>query len=179
MRPRTRAMGVKAGMARRLAIGVLRRGVPHIAGDEPPDLVLVLDEALRPLHLEGARTWQFDGDVGDDPSRAPRHDDDAIGEEHGLVDLVRYEEHGLARRVPDAQELGLHELAGLCVKRGKGLVHEEDLRIDGERSREVRALLHAAGELVRVTVLEPGQTDELDVRLCTPPSFLSRDAGTD
>src|SRR5687768_17137046 len=114
MTPRTRATRVKAGTARRLAVGVLRRGVPNVASDEPPDLVLVLDEALRPLHLEGARAWQFDGDVGDDPSRAPRHDDDAIGEEHRLVNLVRYEEHGLARRVPDTQELGLHELAGLC-----------------------------------------------------------------
>src|SRR5687768_15320941 len=103
MRPRTRATGVKAVTARRLAVGVLLRRVLHVAGDEPPDLVLVLDEALRPLHLEGARTWQFDGDVGDDPSRAPRHDDDASGAAHGLVDLVRYEQHGLARRVPDAQ----------------------------------------------------------------------------
>src|SRR5688572_32125933 len=94
MRPRTSAMGVKAGTPRRLAIGVLLRGVPHIAGDEPPDLVLVLDEGLRPLDLEGARTWEVDGDVGDDPSWAPRHDDNAIGEEHRLVDLVRYEEHG-------------------------------------------------------------------------------------
>src|SRR5687768_13581888 len=146
MRPRTRAMGVKAGTARWLAVGVLRRGVPHVAGDEAPDLVLVLDEGLRPLDLEGPRTRQFDGDVGDDPSRAPRHDDDAVREEHRLVDLVRYEEHRLTRRVPDSQELGLHELSRLRVERGERLVHEEDRRIDGERSREVRALLHATGE---------------------------------
>src|SRR5688572_24752449 len=176
--PRTRAAGVNA-VAVALAIGVLLRGVTHVAGDEPPDLVLVLDETLRPLDLECARTWQVDGDVGNDPSWAPRHDDDTIGEEHRLVDLVRHEEHGLARRVPDPQELGLHELSRLRVERGEWLVHEEDRRIDGEGSREVRALLHATGELIRVAILEPGQPDKLDVRLCAVASFLARNAGTD
>ncbi len=60
------------------------------------------------------------------------------------------------------EQLGLHHLARLCVQRGEGLVHQQDGRVDGQRAGEVRPLLHAAGELVRVVLLEAAQPDHLD-----------------
>ena len=68
----------------------------------------------------------------------------------------------LCGRRPDPQQLGLHELAGLGVERGERLVHEQQLRVDGERPGQVGALLHAARQLVGVLVLEARQPDQLD-----------------
>ncbi len=64
------------------------------------------------------------------------------------------EKHGLAGLSPDAQEFGLHDFAGLRVQGGKGLVHDEDLRVDGERPRQIAALLHTAGEFMRIVILK-------------------------
>ena len=72
------------------------------------------------------------------------------------------EQHGLAALLPDAQQLGLHDLAGLRVERGERLVHQQDFRIDRERAREVDALAHAAGKLARIVVLEAFEPDELE-----------------
>ena len=68
--------------------------------------------------------------------------------------------HRLAIRAPDAQQLRLHELARLRVERGERLVHEQDVRVDGQRAREVGALAHATRQLVRKVLFEPGQADQ-------------------
>ncbi len=54
--------------------------------------------------------------------------------------------------VPDLQKLVLQHLARLHVDRGERLVHQQDLRILREGARERGALLHAAGDLVRVVL---------------------------
>jgi len=86
------------------------------------------------------------GDVDDfaDPPRASRHHRDAIGEEHGFIDLMGDEQDGLASLAPDLEQLGLHVLPGLCVQRRERLVHQQDHRIGRKRAREIDALLHAA-----------------------------------
>ena len=89
------------------------------------------------------------------------HDDDAVGEIHGFVDLMRDEEDGLVSLAPDLEQLGLHELAGLRVERGERLVHQQHDGIGGERTGQVDALLHSAGQLRRVVTLEAAQTDSL------------------
>ena len=43
------------------------------------------------------------------------------------------EENGLAPARPDARQLRLHDLAGLRIERRERLVHQEHLRVDGER----------------------------------------------
>ncbi len=83
-------------------------------------------------------------------------------ERDGLLQVVRHEDHrGLAAR-PQPQQLVLHEAAGLHVERGERLVHEQDRRLVDERLGERDALAHAAGELVRVVVLEPAEPDPVD-----------------
>ena len=63
---------------------------------------------------------------------------------------------------PDAEELGLHEEPHLEVERAEGLVHQHGLAGIDQGLRKRRALAHAARELVRQMVLEPGEADEVD-----------------
>ena len=62
---------------------------------------------------------------------------------------MRYEEHGLARTLPNAREFGAEADARLLVERSERFVEEQDLGVDGEGPRHGDALLHAAGEFVR------------------------------
>ena len=92
----------------------------------------------------------------------PREHQHAVGQKHRLVDLVGDEQHGLAALLPDAQQLGLHDLARLRVERGERLVHQQHVGIDRERAGEIDALAHAAGKLARIIVLEAAEADELE-----------------
>jgi hypothetical protein len=51
---------------------------------------------------------------------------------------------GLARLLPDREQLLLEEASRLLVERTERLVHEQDLGVDRERAGESHALLHAA-----------------------------------
>ncbi len=77
---------------------------------------------------------------------AGAHHDDAVGELHGLVDIVGDEDDGFALGLPDAQQFAAHDEAGDGIERAEGLVEKEHVGIDGERARYFEALLHAAGE---------------------------------
>ena len=59
---------------------------------------------------------------------------------------------------PDLEQELLHQHARLEVERGERLVHQDELRAADQRARDRHALLHAAGELVRVVL---GELDEL------------------
>ena len=98
------------------------------------------------------------------PGRA-RHHRDAVAEHDRLVDRMGDEHHGLALVGPlhELQELLLQDLAGLRVERGERLVHQQDRRIDRERAHEADALLHAAGELIGILLLEAGEADEVEI----------------
>ncbi len=86
--------------------------------------------------------------------------DEASGVEHSDArahlrddpEVVADEEHG---RVQLGLELR-HEVEHLClhgrVEPGRGLVEDEERRVLRERHRDHRALLHSAGELMRVAV---------------------------
>src|SRR5688500_17560559 len=81
-----------------------------------PDAIDVRDELWRTLDRKRARSRQFDIDsllYATWPSREHQH---PVGQEHCLVDLVGDEQYGLAALLPDAQQLRLHDLAGLRIK---------------------------------------------------------------
>src|SRR5438128_11942722 len=69
------------------------------------------------------------------------------------------EEDGLPGGTPELQELVLHQIACLHIESAEGLVHQEDRRVDDERLRELRALAHAAGELMWKVVGERREPD--------------------
>ena len=56
--------------------------------------------------------------------------------------------------------------AGLLVERAEGLVHQQHRRVEAERTRQCRALPHAAGQLAGRVVGEVGQTDGAQSLAC-------------
>ena len=52
------------------------------------------------------------------------------------------------------QQFHLHELAGLRVERRERLVEQDQLRLHHQGARDVDALAHAAGQLVRIMLGE-------------------------
>jgi len=137
--------------------------MPRIAGPlRGSSGPLVFDEPRLALHAKVAWPRQTDRHLQLDAARSGGEDDDAIGEIHGLGDVVGDEERGLARFVPHAEELLLHRLAGLRVEGGERLVEQKQLGIRREGARQVHPLLHATRELRRPRVVEAAKADELD-----------------
>ena len=61
------------------------------------------------------------------------------------------------------QQVLLELAAGLLVDGGERLVQQQHVGVDRERAGEADALAHAAGELVRIALLEAGEADLRDV----------------
>ena len=53
-------------------------------------------------------------------------------------------------------------VAGLRIERAERLVHQDHRRIVGQRADQRGALAHAAGEFVRIMILEPAKADRAD-----------------
>src|SRR5262245_23926199 len=131
---------------------------------QPVDAPGILSERLVGLHLERARMRQLDAEIVGHARRAGGEHDHAGAEKHRLGDAVGDEDDGLLRLLPDAQQLKVHLLARERVERAERLVHQDELGIVNERARDRRALLHAAGELVGVSVflaLEAHEREEV------------------
>src|SRR4051794_40803532 len=94
----------------------------------------VFEVALVLARIDGPRLRQVDVDDPADPARPRRHDDDAGGQEDRLRDRVRHEDNRRAGLPPDPHELEIEPLPGHLVERAERLVHEEQLRIEGQRS---------------------------------------------
>jgi hypothetical protein len=75
---------------------------------------------------------------------------------------VRDEQGGGRRALVDLQQLQVQPLAGDLVDGGERLVEQQDVDADHQQPRERDALLHAAGEMARVGVLEAGEANELE-----------------
>src|SRR5262245_27899593 len=143
-----------------------QRGM-NVLLDQVPDALDVSGELRRALEREDTRAGQRDVDRLLYAAGASSQHDDAIGQEHRLVDLMGDEQYGLAAIEPDAEELDLHYLARLRVERRKRLVHDQDFGIDRERTREIGPLPHAAGNLRGVIFVEARQADEIEDRART------------
>ena len=72
------------------------------------------------------------------------------------------EQDGLAALLPDTQQFQVHALAGQRVERSERLVHQDQPGIVDQRPGDGGALLHAAGEFVRVFLLVAGEPDHVD-----------------
>ena len=64
------------------------------------------------------------------------------------------EQHGFLVAFPDAEQHFLHQGAGLIIQRTERLVEQQDLGIVGKGTGDGRALLHAAGELLRPVIFK-------------------------
>src|ERR687897_2784056 len=150
-----------AGRARRLSASV----VIGMAGPEAlADPVRDLQEVRRLADLEPALAPERARvDDVDDAARPRRHHDDLRGQEHRLGDRMRDEQHRLGGLVPQAQQLLVEVVAHDLVEGPEGLVHQEELRVERQGPRDRGALLHAAGELPGIFVLEALEVDEFEL----------------
>ena len=63
---------------------------------------------------------------------------------------------------PDREKILLQLLARLRIERAERLVHEDENGLAHQRARDADALLHAAGQLMRIVLGESGKPDQLD-----------------
>ena len=96
-----------------------------------------------------ARPRQVDVVDPREPARPRRHDDDAVGEEDRLADVVRDEHDRLAALAPEPEQKQVHLVARERVERAERLVHQQHVRVLRQRADDRRALLHPARELAR------------------------------
>ncbi len=58
-----------------------------------------------------------------------------MSKQHRLLDRVRDEDHRSRPLLPDAQQFELKNFASLRVHGREGLVHQQDIRLNGQRAR--------------------------------------------
>ena len=104
-------------------------------------------------------------DLDDDPVL---HDRDAVADADRLVEVVGDEDRGLAEVLGQLAELVLQLAADQRVERAERLVHQDDLRVGGQRTGQPDALLHAARELARVALQPVAEADLRQRRLGGP-----------
>lgn len=90
------------------------------------------------------------------------HQDDAAAERYGFVEIMRNEDDRLPQLPLEFPQLSLHVAPDERVESAKGFVHQENVRISGQRPRKSCALLHPAGELMRILAVPALQADELN-----------------
>ena len=91
--------------------------------------------------------------------------DDAVGQQHGLFDVVGDHEHrarGHLVALPKLQQFTAQVLGGEHVQRGERLIHEEHFRLDHQGARKTHPLFHAAGEFLGIGVFETVEADGVE-----------------
>jgi hypothetical protein len=139
-------------------------GFQHFLAQQGPDLVPYRTEFGQGPDIFGFVAkgfWNLDDML--DAAGARGHHSDPLAEHDSLVDPVRDEKDGLARGAPDAQQFSLQRLPRLRIECCEWLVHQQHFRIVGQTAGDRDALLHAAGEFVRVTVGEGREADQIEI----------------
>ena len=67
---------------------------------------------------------------------------------------------------PDARDLALKHLTGLCIQRTERLVHQDDGRFVGEHAGDLHPLPHTTREFRRIFVSRMRQPDEAQKSEC-------------
>src|SRR5487761_510651 len=80
--------------------------------------------------------------------------DAVVADREDAGELVRHHDDGGAERVADLQDQFVEQPRAYGIEPGRGFVEEQDFRIECDRTRQSRALLHPAADLARVVVLE-------------------------
>jgi hypothetical protein len=127
-------------------------------------------------HVEAvARVWEGDLDFRRDASRVRGKEQDAVAHEDRFLDIVSDQQHrfdGQPAFRPEIEKIGADCLGCQHVKGRKGLVQQQNGRLDDKRTSKAHALAHAARQFARVGRLETVEADEVDRRERAPPAFL-------
>src|SRR2546427_7772902 len=86
-----------------------------------------------------------------------------VGDGEDALELVRHHHDGGAEAVPQIEDQVVEPPRAQRVEARRGLVEEEDVRIERHRARQTGALPHAAADLRGVVVLESRQTDQREL----------------
>ena len=113
------------------------------------------DELVRRVLVEVAR-------LADLHDLALVHEDDAVGDLHGLFLVVRHEHGRDVDVVVEMSEPLPQLLPNACVERAERLVEEQHPGLDRERACKRHALALPTRELRRVPVGEPGELNEVE-----------------
>jgi hypothetical protein len=103
-------------------------------------------------------------------------DRDPVGEDVGLLEVLRREEHGDALVAREVGDLLPHVDAAGGVQAGRRLVEEEDPRPVHERQRQVQPPLHPAGVAADLAVRRVAQAHALDQLVAAPAPLALRHA---
>ena len=149
----------------------------HEAGDlglEAHELGVVVQgvSIARALHADGKL-------LGEGGGGAHGERDDAVGHEHGFVDVVGDHDDGALVGFPDVEDLILDLGAGEGIEGGEGFVEKQDLGVERERAGEGGALAHAAGEFVGFLVRGVVEFHHLEIVVDLVGAFGLRELGED
>jgi len=114
-----------------------------------------------------------------DAAGVAAEDQNTIRDLDRLLNVVRDDHDPLGRDaaiVPQIEEIAAQGFRCQHVERGKRLVEQQDIRIDDERARETHTLAHAAGQLLRICVLEAVEPDHIDGANCPTAPLRGRHA---
>ena len=98
---------------------------------------------IGPDRGEFARPLEWHLEYPEDGAGMGRHDDDAIGHGHRFIDRVRDEDHGFASLFPYSEDLLLEDEAGLLIECAERFIHQQEIGIDRQRSRDRDTLAHS------------------------------------
>src|SRR3954452_6611290 len=135
----------------------------RLAVDGAPQPVARLAKRRAASHGFDIATRTRQRHVHDLVHTAMLHDHHAVGEQHGLIEIVRHEQDRFLRALMDGGQLALQRLARLRVQRAERLIHQQNLRVDRQRPRNADALLHAAGELIGTAIARILQAHQIEI----------------
>jgi len=81
-----------------------------------------------------AWTFQRNANKSLNFSRPTRHYQDTVRKKQGFIDLVRYQDHSYSGLIPNAIKELLHQPSSLRVQGSERLVHQNNFRLDNERT---------------------------------------------
>src|SRR5262249_38664503 len=103
-----------------------------------PDLITLAGQLA--LYIQPDRCW------------SALENDQPVGQEHRLVDVMSDKDHGGSGRLVDAAYLDLKVFAGHRIQSSERLVHEQQFGLQRKRPGKLDPLLHPARQLPRIIV---------------------------
>src|ERR1700758_4235629 len=118
---------------------------------------MLQDLARRSRHFdffEMTRTRQLNFKLMLDAGGAEGEHHHPVSQADRLAYVMRDEDDGAAGFCPDALQFVVQQVSSLRVQRGEWLVHQEDIWLSGQSTRQRNALSHSSGKLMCITVSE-------------------------
>src|SRR5271170_2229659 len=137
------------GFARNLLArggGFRRSGIVFVV--RPREYAInIIDEFNEARRLTVSRMRNIHGKIGVDVSGVAAEDNDVIGEDDSLFDIVCDDENGASWNFmvePELEKLAAQRFGSEHIERRERLVHEKNFRFDDESAGDADALLHTA-----------------------------------